>query len=70
MGETEPLGAQPLVICGLCEAVVDQGSAKKRKIETPKGPASVWVCKTCLHLGSEEQTRKYIMKKEKTALGR
>ena len=63
----ESLGSQPLVVCGLCETVVDQGSASKRTVETPKGVVSIWVCKTCQHLGSEEQTRKYIMKEEKTA---
>lgn len=70
MSKSEPLGGQPLVVCGLCGTVVDQGRARKREIETPKSRASVWVCKTCMHLGSEEATRKYIMKEEKTALGR
>ena len=64
---SEPLGAQfqQLVICGICEAVVDQGSAKKVDVDTPKGLMKVWVCKTCQHLGSQEQARKYIMKENK-----
>ncbi len=65
MSKTEPLGGQPLVVCSLCEAVVDQGSATKRDIETPQGRKSIWVCKTCSHLGSEAGTHKYIMKEEK-----
>jgi predicted metal-binding protein len=67
--KTEPLGGQPLVVCAICETVVDQGSATKRTVETPKGVVSVWVCKTCNHLGSEEQTKKYIMKEQKTVGG-
>ncbi|MGA8903671.1 MAG: hypothetical protein WB661_01540 [Candidatus Bathyarchaeia archaeon] len=62
----ESLGSQPLVVCGICESVVDEAHAQKRDVETPKGHITVWVCKTCQHLGSEEQTRKYIMKEEKT----
>jgi hypothetical protein len=69
MSKPEPTGGQPLVVCALCENVVDQAHAKQREIESPKGPVSVWVCRTCMHLGSEEQTRKYIMKEEKTLGG-
>ena len=58
--------SKPLVVCAICERVVDKEHAKKTEIETSKGYLSVWVCGTCLHLGSEEATRKYVMKEEKT----
>jgi hypothetical protein len=35
-----------------------------------KGVQTIWVCQSCLHLGSEEATKKYIMKQEKLAIGR
>ncbi|MGA2971885.1 MAG: hypothetical protein ABSE39_04575 [Candidatus Bathyarchaeia archaeon] len=63
------MSSQPLVVCGLCGTVVDQGSAKKRTVEADKGPVSVWVCKTCTYLGSEEATRKYVMKEQKKVGG-
>lgn len=66
MSQPEPLGGQPLVACGLCGNIVDQAHVTKKEIETPSGPASVWICKTCMHLGSEEATRKYVMKEKKT----
>jgi hypothetical protein len=62
---TRSLADAALVVCAFCDAVIDRGHASKRDVETPTGKASVWVCKNCTHLGSEEQTRKYIMKEEK-----
>jgi hypothetical protein len=62
-------GAQ-LVECVLCGAVVDSGSARQREISSNiQGVKMVWICNTCLHLGSEEQTRKYIKKEQKTVGG-
>ncbi len=69
LSNREPLGGQPLVVCGLCEAVVSQESATKKNIETSTGRVSVWVCRTCMRLGSGEQARKYVMKEEKTVGG-
>jgi hypothetical protein len=65
MPNSPPVTGEPLVACSLCDAVVDAGSARQRTVKTPMGDKAIWVCKSCLHLGSEEQTRKYIMKEEK-----
>jgi hypothetical protein len=72
MSASEPLGGEPLIVCSVCESVINKTNAQKRTIEGPKGPVSVWICKICLRLGSEEAVKKYIMKQEKrvTALGR
>ncbi|MGA8856796.1 MAG: hypothetical protein WB643_06460 [Candidatus Bathyarchaeia archaeon] len=67
MDKPLPLVGPILVVCALCDAVVDNTSARQRQVATPQGIKTIWVCKTCLHLGSEEQTKKYVMKEEKTA---
>lgn len=69
MSKSPPVTGVPLVVCGLCEAVVDAASSRQRDVTTSKGVQTIWVCKNCLHLGSEEQTKKYIMKERKTANG-
>jgi RNase P subunit RPR2 len=63
--DSPPMTGAPLVACSLCDAVVDAGNARQRTVKTPQGDKTIWVCKSCLHLGSEEQTRKYIMKEQK-----
>jgi hypothetical protein len=65
MSKSPPLTGEPFVVCSICDSVVDAGSARQRTVSTPTGDKVIWVCKTCLHLGSEEQTRKYIMKEQK-----
>ena len=66
VSKPESQGGQPLVACRLCGTIVDQAHAVKREIEGPTGLDSVWVCQNCIHLGSEEATRKYVMKEKKT----
>lgn len=61
------MGGQALVVCSICDTVVNQANATKQEIETSEGYVKVWVCKTCMRLGSEDQVRKYIMKEEKKA---
>jgi ribosome-binding protein aMBF1 (putative translation factor) len=67
MSKSPPLTGEPLVVCDLCGTVVNQSSATKKTAVTPQGPRTIMVCSTCMHLGSEEQTKKYIMKEEKEA---
>jgi hypothetical protein len=70
MSKSPPSAGPILVSCTLCEAVVDVASARQRQVTTNHGIVTIWVCKHCLHLGSEEQTKKYVMKEEKKTLGR
>jgi RNase P subunit RPR2 len=67
---TEPRGWTSLVVCGLCDSVVEKGNAERRSIETPRGLAVVWICNSCMRLGKGEAVRKYVMKQEKTGVGR
>lgn len=69
MSKSPPAAGPTLVACSLCDAVVDVGSARQRQVATAQGIKMAWVCKTCLHLGSEEATKKYIMKEQKTVGG-
>lgn len=69
MSKSPPSTGQTLVACGFCGSVVDVGHARQRQVATDKGMQLAWVCVTCLHLGSEEQTKKYIKKEQKTVGG-
>jgi RNase P subunit RPR2 len=68
--KSSELGGVPLVVCALCETVLEPRNAERKVLDTPSGRAMVWVCKNCIRLGRAEQVRKYVMKQEKTRLGR
>jgi len=70
MGKPPSVAGPALVVCSLCDSVVDAAHSRQRDVTTSKGVQTIWVCQSCLHLGSEEQTKKYIRKQEKLAIGR
>jgi uncharacterized protein YlaI len=64
------LGGEPLVICVTCESVVAIENAESHWISLQGKPMKVWICKSCVRLGRCNHVGKYVMKKEKTAIGR
>jgi uncharacterized protein YlaI len=64
------LGGEPLVICVTCESVVAIENAESHWISLQGRPMKVWICKSCVRLGRGNHVGKYVMKKEKTAIGR
>jgi uncharacterized protein YlaI len=64
------LGEEPLVVCFTCESVVAVENAEAHWVSLQGRSVKVWICKTCVRLGRGNHVGKYVMKKEKTTIGR